>query len=581
MLNFKEKNLYKFISILACCLFLFISPVYADETYTVEWGGSANPNEPRFLTKDVVDGVFVNPSTVCTDYDSLTSEQKAVVLEYAADPHPYNFIFVDDELNAYVGKGIFINSSYDGQLKLWGNSSITGNGLYNLNTDGSMTFIERFPTVTIRSYFLFVDNMGGGSNYIEPFNITTSACDVSNEFSLVVNVNDSSLGSATGTGTFEKYSEVTIYASPSVDSRFVQWSNGSTENPYTFTLSSNMTITAVFESTVSIPNLNLPDVTLPQQTINTEQNTYLNTHSSNAVKGGSINLFQIDYYNVYTVLQTAESDEFFDSRNDNYYVYQNSSDGIGHYIFAVYDKSKLYVFAPNMSVSSSGFTLTYSQAHNMSYSYASSNGLIQRDVNKFEFEYIDKTLHDYYGYDKLPFSNSSNNQNHLEWIGTKTKMLNGQASSMSAALTLNTGTIMTNLNFVITDTTNSYENAQMMNNQTVINNNMNQNFTELNNTIFDGDTETQQVVSNNDANNDELNSTIDQYNQLEQSFKDDLDDNLNAIDFTFDFGGIADFSTSANFVRTQFDNLTNNPYGSLIGFSLAVGLALLIIGRRL
>lgn len=562
-------------------IFISLCPfsIFAEETvFTIIYGGEADPNNfifPRYTTN-----IDISTEGACDVLASLTAEQRNAIINRDSN---YNLIYVDSSNQLYFGKGIWVWAE-GSTITLYGSSAVSDNGVYPVNSDGSIgsKLSDDNAVLDISTLLLWEATMGGSATAITPFNVLNEGCAIFQSFNVILSASPSDSGTVSGGGTYDYNTTITIDAAPNDNYRFTSWSDGNTENPRSLTVTNNVNLTANFESTIVSPNLQLPSVTLPTQTINTEQNTYLNTNSSDAVKGGSINLFQIDYYNIYTVVQTAESDQFFDSRNDNYYVYQESSDGIGHYIFAVYDYSKLYVFAPNMSVSSNGFTLTYSEAHNIKYSYASSNGLIQRDVSKFEFEYVDNTLAEYYGYNKLPFNNSSDNKNKLEWIGTRTKMLNGQASSMSASLTLNTGTIMTNLHFVITDTTNSYENAQMMNNQTIINNNMNQNFENLNQTIFDGDTETQQVVSNNDTQNAELDSTIAEYDQLEQGFKNDMDESLNDIDMTFDFGNITDFTNTALFVRTHFGNLVNdNPIGQLLGFSLMVGISLLIIGKRL
>ena len=53
-------------------------------------------------------------------------------------------------------------------------------------------------------------------------------------------------GSVTGAGTYDHGKEVTLEATADEHYHFVQWSNGETTNPYTFTLAGDTTITAVF-----------------------------------------------------------------------------------------------------------------------------------------------------------------------------------------------------------------------------------------------------------------------------------------------------------------------------------------------
>ena len=53
-------------------------------------------------------------------------------------------------------------------------------------------------------------------------------------------------GTVTGAGTYEYGTEVTLEATADAHYHFVQWSNGETTNPYTFTLAGDTTINAVF-----------------------------------------------------------------------------------------------------------------------------------------------------------------------------------------------------------------------------------------------------------------------------------------------------------------------------------------------
>lgn len=91
------------------------------------------------------------------------------------------------------------------------------------------------------------------------------------------------------------------------------------------------------------------------------------------------------------------------------------------------------------------------------------------------------------------------------------------------------------------------------------------------------------IIDNANSNKDTFNDTSSKFNEIEKGFTDDLDSNLNNIstntDFSFNGGG-SYFKNSINWVNTQFNNMTNNtPFGSLLGFSLILGLALLLLGK--
>lgn len=106
---------------------------------------------------------------------------------------------------------------------------------------------------------------------------------------------------------------------------------------------------------------------------------------------------------------------------------------------------------------------------------------------------------------------------------------------------------------------------------------------ETDSLLSDGNSNSQSTTSNNNQSNQVLDNTVNQMESLENGFKNDLNsnlDNINANDFNI--SGITQLSNAANFVRVQFDNLTkNNPFGTILGFSLFLGLSLLIIGKRL
>lgn len=318
------------------------------------------------------------------------------------------------------------------------------------------------------------------------------------------------------------------------------------------------------------PSLILPPASVPEYSVDTEQDVFINSYGSPAIKGGRVVLHEIDYYNIYSVVQSAQTDEFFNSRNENYFIYQKTNDS---YIFAVYDHSELQVYAPNMNVSNSRIDLTDYLLGDFSYVYVTSDSnIIQRDVSSFSLKYIDALKSRLYGYEQLPFNDSEDNKNHLEYLGVKSESnyVNSSSASLEVAITTEYSDYL--LYFVVTD---KYDDIQMginINNQTIIDN-----------SLQHGNSLTQGSKNNLDNANSSLNSTINQYNQLDQQANQDLIDDLNAIDLNdFAINGLFQLSNSSNFVRTQFNNLTaNNPIGTSVGFALVVGLSLLLLAKRL
>lgn len=102
------------------------------------------------------------------------------------------------------------------------------------------------------------------------------------------------------------------------------------------------------------------------------------------------------------------------------------------------------------------------------------------------------------------------------------------------------------------------------------------------NIIANGTSGSNSTVSNFNQTEQTMNNTIDDYNEIENSFTDDFEENITAInpsDHGLSLMG-SKFLNSANWVKTQFDRITTGtPFGSVLGFSLVLGLGLLIIGR--
>ncbi len=66
-------------------------------------------------------------------------------------------------------------------------------------------------------------------------------------YTITAAVNDEKMGTVTGAGSYEHGSEVTLTAKPNDGYQFVNWSNGSTDNPLKFTAKEEVSLTANFE----------------------------------------------------------------------------------------------------------------------------------------------------------------------------------------------------------------------------------------------------------------------------------------------------------------------------------------------
>ena len=69
-------------------------------------------------------------------------------------------------------------------------------------------------------------------------------------FTVYLEVNDTNAGTVSGAGLYEEGTEVTVTATPKEGYRFVRWSDGETKASYTFTLTQDVSLQAVFEEDV-------------------------------------------------------------------------------------------------------------------------------------------------------------------------------------------------------------------------------------------------------------------------------------------------------------------------------------------
>ena len=91
--------------------------------------------------------------------------------------------------------------------------------------------------------------------------ITANFQVIVNSYTLTVTAGEG--GSVTGAGEYEEGTEVTITAIPDDGYEFTEWSDGSTANPLTVTLNSNINIQALFDIQIIIIQLDQHYISQP------------------------------------------------------------------------------------------------------------------------------------------------------------------------------------------------------------------------------------------------------------------------------------------------------------------------------
>ena len=100
--------------------------------------------------------------------------------------------------------------------------------------------------------------------FLDDITITTSTPNPPSptQYTLTVVSNNDAWGTVSGGGTYNQGATVTISATANSGYHFVQWNDGSTQNPRTVTVTANATYVATFEANVGIDDASLAQVNL-------------------------------------------------------------------------------------------------------------------------------------------------------------------------------------------------------------------------------------------------------------------------------------------------------------------------------
>ena len=140
---------------------------------------------------------------------------------------------------------------------------------------------------------------------------------VVNSYTVTAEVNDAAMGTVTGAGNYEEGAECVLIAHANAGYRFVRWMNGTEQvgnegdTILTFTVTANITITAVFEQNDGIENVDMSDVTI------------YSTDSKIVVRGAenqSIYVFDVNGRVITSEANAAETCEFRMSNTGVYLV---------------------------------------------------------------------------------------------------------------------------------------------------------------------------------------------------------------------------------------------------------------------
>ena len=152
-----------------------------------------------------------------------------------------------------TGDNKFINNLYValGTTNQGAVTTVTGAQKSTTSTASEFTFdIDETQGYT---YFKLLSNAKFTSNSVAGVVVTVTYVTAEEDpdatkYTVTTKVNDETMGTVTGAGEYAEGKTATLTANPNAGYRFVNWSNGSTDNPLKITVTENVEITANFEA---------------------------------------------------------------------------------------------------------------------------------------------------------------------------------------------------------------------------------------------------------------------------------------------------------------------------------------------
>lgn len=212
------------------------------EEYTISVTSTSGGNATGRGVYEEDDPVTLT-ATPDTGYEFVGWEEDSSIVSTS---NPY--IFNAEEDRSLLA--VFQQIEYQLTVTYTTGGTATGSGEYIAGSQVQLT-------ATPNSGYSFVGWYRGGTliSGANPYNYTTrgQADTVQAVFELIpipefiITVIPSTGGTVTGGGVYEEGQSVTLSAMPQSGWTFVKWSNDATDNPYSFTASENLTISAIFE----------------------------------------------------------------------------------------------------------------------------------------------------------------------------------------------------------------------------------------------------------------------------------------------------------------------------------------------
>lgn len=214
------------------------------------------------------DGITYNPRTVTITKDTI------LMAIFAADIHTVTVETADSIMGSVIGEGDYLSNSvaiiaaipnHGYMFDHWQDNNTVNPRIVNVSTNMNFTaYFTTYDTIHIHdTTYIDIPYPVHDTSY---FTIYDTITEQLTWFALQLTSDNTNMGVAAGSGYFPDGTNVEIAAIPIEGNRFLQWSDGSSLNPRTITVSTNITLTALFES------VNVENYTLPNWNVYTNQN---------------------------------------------------------------------------------------------------------------------------------------------------------------------------------------------------------------------------------------------------------------------------------------------------------------------
>lgn len=433
--------------------------------------------------------------------------------------------------------------------------SVTGGGTYNAGTTVTLTANANNGYV----FDHWNDNNTDNPRYvIANSNQSYTAYFVASgtpgtTYTITTSVTPSGSGSVSGGGSYNSGSVISLLATANNGYQFSQWSDGNTDNPRSVTVSSDSSYTAVFTQYSPPPQM---------YTISGS----VSPSGTGTVTGSG----NYAYGQIATLTATPNPGFIFASWSDGLTVNPRNIEVTSNMSVTAYFMEKAII--DSVLVGTNLNIIQYQGTEN--WNNVSIEGKITNNTSgtaNVDFDLV--------GYQNgLPNViyeiDTILNDNYIGYVNITGSYdyTDGSPVSFSRRVYVNGNHFVFNLRqltasngiYVQYDFTHLYKNQSVQ-------------------SLIDGGTnESNDAVDSADSQRDDFNDARDELISTEDNLISDMNDSLDQIDPSVTINDMftSNFLNAASWVRLQFNRLTNNtPYGSVLGFSLVLGLALTLLKR--